>query len=111
MKKPILLSLALLLLLCGLTACGTQPGKTAGIDGWAEDSPAMRSIVRFVTDSTDEKSASFIPKADRVAVFDMDGTLYGERFPTYFNDWLFIQRALYDDSYEAPAELKDFARA
>ena len=81
------------------------------IPGWAADSPAMQSIVRFVTESTDESSEGYIPKADRVAVFDMDGTLYGERAPTYFNDWLFIQRALYDDSYEAPAELKDFARA
>ena len=44
-------------------------------------------------------------------VFDMDGTLYGERFPTYFNDWLFIQRALYDESFEAPAYLKAFARS
>lgn len=41
----------------------------------------------------------------------MDGTLYGERFPTYFNDWLFIQRALHDDSYQAPDDLKAFAQA
>jgi hypothetical protein len=40
----------------------------------------------------------------------MDGTLLGERFPTYFNDWLYINRALYDDTYEAPAELKEFAQ-
>lgn len=111
MKKPVSLALALLLLLGSLTACGAGAKKTEGIDGWAADSPAMQSIVSFVTASADEKSAGFIPREDRVAVFDMDGTLYGERFPTYFNDWLFIQRALYDDSYEAPEELKDFARA
>ena len=112
MNKQMALFLALLSLSL-LTACGAKPGKTeaAGIDGWAADSPAMQSIVAFVTESADEASEGFIPKEDRVAVFDMDGTLYGERFPTYFNDWLFIQRALYDDSYEAPDELKDFARA
>ena len=76
---------------------------------WAPTSPAMQSIVEFVSKSVDENSDGFIPKADRIAVFDMDGTLYGERFPTYFNDWLFIQRALYDDSYEAPAYLQAFA--
>ena len=81
------------------------------IENWSPDSPAMQSIVAFVADSVDESSKGFIPKADRIAVFDMDGTLYGERFPTYFNDWLFIQRALYDDSYEAPQELKEFALA
>ena len=110
MKKTITLFLTLVLSCGVLTACGTKP-EAAGIDGWAADSPAMQSITAFVTDSADEKSAGFIPKADRIAVFDMDGTLYGERFPTYFNDWLFIQRALYDDSYEAPEELRDFARA
>ena len=77
---------------------------------WAPTSPAMQSIVEFVSKSVDENSDGFIPKADRIAVFDMDGTLYGERFPTYFNDWLFIQRALYDDSYEAPAYLQAFAQ-
>ncbi len=70
----------------------------------------MQSIVEFVTKSVDEGSDGFIPKEERVAVFDMDGTLYGERFPTYFNDWLFIQRALYDDSYKAPKKLRTFAK-
>ena len=71
----------------------------------------MKSIVEFVSASVDQNSSGFIPKEDRIAVFDMDGTLYGERFPTYFNDWLFIQRALYDDSYQAPDDLKAFAQA
>ena len=110
MKKPIAFLLILVLSYGALTACGAKP-NAGGIDGWTADSPAMQSITAFVTDSVNEKSAGFIPKADRIAVFDMDGTLYGERFPTYFNDWLFIQRALYDDSYEAPEALKDFARA
>ena len=81
------------------------------IDYWNPSSPAMKSIMEFVTKSVDENSDGFIPKADRIAVFDNDGTLYGERFPTYFNDWLFIQRALYDDSYKAPAYLKAFAQS
>ena len=83
----------------------------AGIAGWSDDSPAMQSIVTFVENSVDETSEGYIPKQDRIAVFDMDGTLYGERFPTYFNDWLYIQRALHDESYEAPEELKAFAQA
>ena len=87
------------------------PSDSETIEGWAADSPAMQSIVAFVTASVDESSEHFIPKEDRIAVFDMDGTLDGERAPTYFNDWLYIQRALYDDSYEAPEELKAFARA
>jgi phosphoserine phosphatase len=86
-------------------------GSDKIIEYWNTSSPAMQSIVEFVTKSVDENSDGFIPKGDRIAVFDHDGTLYGERFPTYFNDWLFIQRALYDDSYEAPAYLKGFAKS
>ena len=92
------------------SAAESSAAKTV-IAGWSEDSPAMQSIVEFVEASGDESSEGYIPKQDRIAVFDMDGTLYGERFPTYFNDWLYIQRALYDESFEAPEELKAFAQA
>lgn len=97
----------------GKDKASTQDASTlsGSIEGWESDSPAMKSIVEFVEASADESSEGYIPQADRVAVFDMDGTLFGERFPTYFNDWLYIQRALYDDSYEAPEDLKAFARA
>ena len=92
------------------TSVAAAEEEVSVIDGWKEDSESMKSIVEFVRNSADEKSDGFIPEEDRIAVFDMDGTLYGERFPTYFNDWLYIQRALYDDSYEAPERLKAFAR-
>lgn len=105
MKKMMLLILALAL----LTLPAWAQGET--IENWAADSPAMQSIVAFVSESVDESAPGFIPVEDRVAVFDMDGTLYGERFPTYFNDWLYINRALHDDSYQAPEELRAFAQA
>ena len=105
MKKMMLLILALAL----LTLPAWAQGET--IENWAVDSPAMQSIVDFVSESVDESAPGFIPVEDRVAVFDMDGTLYGERFPTYFNDWLYINRALHDDSYQAPEELRAFAQA
>ena len=113
MKKAIALILVLILCmsLFPLRAGADGAQGPEVIDNWAADSPAMQSIVQFVTDSVDEASEGFIPKADRIAVFDMDGTLYGERFPTYFNDWLFIWRALYDESFEAPAYLKAFAKS
>ena len=110
MRKGMLLILALLLCMAALSG-GTAEPETGAIENWSADSTAMRSIVEFVSASVDEASAGYIPVEDRVAVFDMDGTLYGERFPTYFNDWLYIQRALYDDSYQAPDELKAFAQA
>ena len=117
MKKLIAacLTLAMALGLCcfaNASAAATEDGETPTVLAhWAEDSPAMQSIIAFVEQSVDESSAGYIPKEDRIAVFDNDGTLYGERAPTYFNDWLYIQRALYDESYKAPEELKSFAQA
>ena len=105
--KRILTMLLIIAMALGLNAMA----EGATIEHWRPDSPAMQSIVDFVADSVDEGSSGYIPKRDRIAVFDMDGTLYGERFPTYFNDWLYIQRALYDDGYEAPEDLRAFAQA
>ena len=68
--------------------------KEAAFTFWDKDAEALNVLVDYVEEVTDESSENYIPEKDRIAVFDMDGTLYGERFPTYFNDWLFIQRAL-----------------
>ena len=104
-------SLLLMTLLFGLFAfsASAEEGEET-LPGWAQDSEALRALTDFVRESVDESSESYVPPEDRIAVFDMDGTLYGERFPTYFNDWLYIQRALYDESCEPPEELRDFAQ-
>ncbi|RWK61500.1 HAD family hydrolase [Mesorhizobium sp.] len=44
---------------------------------------AKQSIVRFVESVSKEGSADFVPVPDRIAVFDNDGTLWGEQ-PMYF---------------------------
>lgn len=108
MNRLVRVLITVLLSLCFFCGCNVSPKN---INGFNPESESMKSIMDFVRASVDEKSDNYIPKEDRIAVFDMDGTLFGERFPTYFNDWLYIQRALYDDSYEAPEELKQFAKA
>ena len=92
------------------SASASSTSSATTLAGWAKDSKALASLVDFVSASVDEGNPGYIPPEDRIAVFDMDGTLLGERFPTYFNDWLYIQRALYDESYQAPEELKAFAQ-
>ena len=71
----------------------------------------MASIVDYVKSLTDETSDEFVPEEERVAVFDMDGTLYGELFPTYFDQCLLMYRLLHDDTYQASAEDREFAQA
>ena len=69
----------------------------------------MASIISFVNAVTDEKDAGFVPEEKRIAVFDMDGTLYGELFPTYFDECLLLYRLLHDESYEASPEDRTWA--
>ena len=108
MKRSMALLLSVLLLMT--TACAKRSDKDNDtIPNWSENSPAMKSIVAFVNEVCDESSDSYEPPEQRVAVFDSDGTLYGELFPTYFDQCLMMYRLLHDDTYEANPEDKAFA--
>lgn len=48
-----------------------------------ENGPSKAAILDFVTKTTTTGSPEFIPEADRIAVFDNDGTLWSEQ-PMYF---------------------------
>jgi hypothetical protein len=48
------------------------------------DGAARRRIVEFVTKVTRPGSPEFVPAAERIAVFDNDGTLWNEQ-PMYCN--------------------------
>ena len=43
------------------------------------DTPARRAIIDFVSRVTDDGGAGYVDPADRVAVFDNDGTLWSEK--------------------------------
>lgn len=108
MKRKVVFLLCLILL-CVSTACGAK--KTETIPYWTENSPTMSSIVSFVASVTDEKSPDYVAPERRIAVFDMDGTLYGELFPTYFDTCLLLHRLLRDETYQASPEDKAWAQA
>ena len=85
-------------------------GETV-IPYWTEDSEVMKSIASYVGAVSNESSEIFVPEEDRIAVFDFDGTLYGELFPTYFDETLLLHRVLHDDTYQADPELLAYAEA
>ena len=89
----------------------SQTEKVTSIENWNEDSPAMKSIMAFVDEVTDEKSDKFVPAEKRIAVFDSDGTLYGELFPTYFDQSLMIYRLTKDEAYKGNEEDVDYCKA
>ena len=131
MKKRMIAFIMALVLALSVSACNTENGedktstenssvsavsndsnqqsvqadsKTTALEYWTEDSPAMKSVINFVSEVTDEKSEKFVPAEKRTAVFDSDGTLYGELFPTYVDQCLMIHRLVHDDTYKGNEE-------
>ena len=77
---------------------------------WNPDAPALRALTEYVEAVTDPDSPDFIPPVDRIATFDMDGTLMGELAPTYLEVMLLVERILADPSYQPDEEMLEFGR-
>lgn len=60
------------------------------LPSWNE-APAKQRILAFVAWVTDESGPDYVPPAERIAVFDNDGTLWSER-PVYFQLQFAIDR-------------------
>jgi len=58
------------------------PPPSPQLDLWNKDSASRNAIVHFIARVTDEKGPDFVPVAERIAVFDNDGTLWSEQ-PMY----------------------------
>ena len=77
--------------------------KTAPLSLWTKDAPAAKALVAYIEAVTDETSPDYIPVVDRVAVFDLDGTLFCETDPNYFDYTLLKYRVLEDPDYKEKA--------
>ena len=55
------------------------------------DTATKKSIISFVQQITKEGSADYVPAAERIAVFDNDGTLWAEQ-PMYFQLFFALDR-------------------
>ena len=107
MKKPILfIAMASL-----LASCGNNNATKADQFNYWNDCEALTALKTFVENGNKKDTATYIPASDRIAVFDMDGTVFGELFPTYLEYTMFVYRALEDPTYAptAPKEVKDVA--
>ena len=76
---------------------------------WNEGTGAKNSLIYYVSAVTQEGGADYIPVEDRIAVFDMDGTLACETFYTYYDTMMFIEYCLYDHPERVSDELKAVA--
>ena len=76
---------------------------------WADGYGAKQSLIDYVNAVTMEGSQDFIPVEDRIAVFDMDGTLTCETYYTYYDTMMFIEYCLVDHPERVSDELKAVA--
>ncbi len=108
---PGILMIAMVLGCAVLTACG-RGGAKALAGYWVNDSAAAESLTAYVSKVTDKKDAeNFIPVQNRIAVFDMDGTLTCETYYTYYDTMMFINYCLEDHPERVSDELKEAAAA
>ncbi len=108
----IIAGLALLVCAVLLLAFNTGEEKKpeALTEYWSADSAAAQQLREYVSRVTDPKDAkNFIPEKDRIAVFDMDGTLVCETFYTYYDTMMFIEYCLHDHPERVSDELKQLA--
>lgn len=82
---------------------------TAEIDGekmlslWTSDARAKTELISYMQTITTEGSKDYIPVENRIAVFDLDGTLFCETDPNYFDYTLLKYRVLEDPDYKDKA--------
>ncbi len=86
MKRTTLIPLATLAgVAMALTTRAADP-----LPSW-NDGAARKSILQFVERTTRAGSPDFVPPAERIAVFDNDGTLWAEQ-PIYFQTFFLVER-------------------
>ena len=76
---------------------------------WSSDSAARDALISYVSAVTSEGGEDYIPVKDRIAVFDMDGTLTCETYYTYYDTMMFIEYCLVDHPERVSDELKQIA--
>ena len=82
-------------------------GEEALVD-WTDGGIAKQELIDYVDTVTNPMSVDYIPVDDRIAVFDMDGTIVCETDPVYFDFCLLKYRVLDDPTYKDKAS--DFER-
>ena len=66
---------------------------------WTAGAESASALISYIEAVTDESSPDYIPVRDRIAVFDLDGTLFCETDPNYFDYMLLKYRVLEDPDY------------
>lgn len=95
-KEYTLIPIFLFMLFSGILICGylfslfsKNNKKSFDFKYWTKNSKALENIKNYISEITNPENKNFIPIDNRVAVFDFDGTLFGEKSPFYIQYYLY----------------------
>lgn len=99
----------LICMICILVCVCFSGKRQEAFSNWEENAVSVIALKEYVDKVTDERSEYYIPKEDRIAMFDLDGTLYCETFPIYGEWVLFADYVLNTPGYQAPEHIQSVA--
>ena len=73
----------------------------ATFPSWDQDSASLAELIAFVDDVCDPASPNYREPSERIATFDMDGTLICEKAPIYIDYMMLLHRVLDDPTHKA----------
>ena len=88
---------------------GAAVGKKGKFKYWTKDSKPLAELKAFVADVTNKKSPNYVKPEERIAVFDLDGTLVCETAPSYFEWMMYLYRVFDDKSFKPTASQRQTA--
>ena len=83
------------------TESGKEVDYAKTFPSWNPDSASLKELTDFVEDAADQESPGYLEPEDRIATFDMDGTILCEKAPVYVDYCLTLYRVLDDPTYHA----------
>ena len=114
-RSIIVIVLSLVIVISSLVGVSIQHandvanGTAAPVQGddplsyWTDDAPLKAELVSYIEAVTDKENPDYIPVERRIAVFDLDGTLFCETDPNYFDYTMLLYRVTEDPSYKDKA--------
>ena len=77
---------------------------------WNPKSTSLAELVSFVEDVSNPESPNYREPADRIATFDMDGTIICEKAPIYLDYMLLLHRVLDDPNHQAAPDVVELCQ-
>ena len=84
------------------TDSAAAANEATAFPSWNPDSKSLKALVDYVNNVTNESSPDYVAPEDRVATFDMDGTIICEKAPHYVDYCMLLNRVLDNPSYNEP---------